>query len=41
MAKKLHPLDLKNAVAEEINNLIDLIRKKFKDKELIKKAYPN
>lgn len=37
--KKLHPLDLKNTVAEEINNLLEPIRKKFKDKELIKKAY--
>ncbi|MBW2981916.1 tyrosine--tRNA ligase [Candidatus Woesearchaeota archaeon] len=40
-AKKLHPMDLKNAVAEEINKLLELIRKKVKGKEeLIKKAYP-
>ncbi len=40
VAQKLHPLDLKNTVAEEINKLLDPIRKKFKDKELLKKAYP-
>jgi tyrosyl-tRNA synthetase len=40
VAQKLHPLDLKNTVAEEINQLLDPIRKKFKDKELLKKAYP-
>jgi len=38
--KKLHPLDLKTAVAEEINQLLEPIRKKFKDKQLVKKAYP-
>lgn len=38
--KKLHPLDLKTTVAEEINNLLEPIRKNFKDKELLKKAYP-
>lgn len=40
VVQKLHPLDLKNTVAEEINKLLDPIRKKFKEKELIKKAYP-
>ena len=40
-AKKLHPMDLKQAVAEEINKLLEPIRKKTKGKEeLIKKAYP-
>ena len=37
--KNLHPLDLKNAIAEEINQLLEPIRKKFKDKEIVKKAY--
>lgn len=41
VAKKLHPMDLKQALAEEINKLLEPIRKKFKNKEdLIKKAYP-
>lgn len=40
IAKKLHPLDLKNALAGEINLLLEPIRKGFKDKDLIKKAYP-
>ncbi len=40
-SKKLHPMDLKQAVAREINVLIDPIRKAMKGKEsLIKKAYP-
>lgn len=39
--KRLHPLDLKNTFIEEINELLEPIRKQFKDKELIKKAYPN
>jgi len=38
--KKLHPLDLKNAVAEEINKLLKVIRKDKKAYELAKKAYP-
>lgn len=39
-SKKLHPLDLKNGVAHEINLLLEPIRKKFKNKEkLIKEAY--
>jgi tyrosyl-tRNA synthetase len=40
IAKKLHPLDLKNALAKEINILLDPIRKGFKNNDLIKKAYP-
>ena len=40
-AKQLHPMDLKQAVAEEINKLLEPIRKKVKGKEeLVKKAYP-
>jgi tyrosyl-tRNA synthetase len=40
-AKKLHPMDLKQAVAEEINKLLEPIRKQVKGKEeLVKKAYP-
>jgi len=40
-AKKLHPMDLKQAVAEEVNKLLEPIRKRMKGKEdLIKKAYP-
>ncbi|NQU78867.1 tyrosine--tRNA ligase [Candidatus Woesearchaeota archaeon] len=39
--KKLHPMDLKQALAEEINKLLEPIRKKMEGKdELIKKAYP-
>ena len=39
--KKLHPMDLKNAVAEEVNKLLEPIRQKMKGKEdLIKKAFP-
>ncbi len=41
LAKKLHPMDLKTALAKEINNLLEPIRKKFTGKEqLIKEAYP-
>jgi tyrosyl-tRNA synthetase len=40
VAKKLHPLDLKNAVAEEINHLLELIQKNKKELErLSKEAY--
>jgi tyrosyl-tRNA synthetase len=40
MAKKVHPLDLKNAVAFEINNLLGPIRKKEKElRKLWKDAY--
>ena len=38
-SKKLHPLDLKNAVAKEINVLLENFRKDKKLKELHKKAY--
>jgi len=39
--KKLHPADLKKALAEEVNKLLEPIRKAAKGKEdLIKKAYP-
>lgn len=39
--KKLHPQDLKIAVAREINKLIEPIRKKLKGNEkLVKEAYP-
>lgn len=37
--KKLHPLDLKNAMAEEINKLLTPIRKNIKLKTLYEKAY--
>jgi tyrosyl-tRNA synthetase len=40
VAKKIHPLDLKNAVADEINNLLEPVRKQKKELEkLAKKAY--
>jgi tyrosyl-tRNA synthetase len=40
IAKKLHPLDLKNSVAKEINKLLEPIQKKKKELEkLEKKAY--
>ncbi|MBR9691731.1 tyrosine--tRNA ligase [Candidatus Woesearchaeota archaeon] len=40
-AKQLHPTDLKQAVAEEVNKLLEPIRNKIKGKEdLVKKAYP-
>ena len=40
ISRKLHPLDLKNAVAEEINNLLKPIQKKKTELEkLAKKAY--
>jgi len=39
--KKLHPADLKKALGEEVNKLLELIRKAAKGKEeLIRKAYP-
>jgi len=39
--KKLHPLDLKNAVAEEINNMLKIFRENKKKLELLaKEAYP-
>ena len=40
--KKLHPQDLKAAVAEEINILLEPVRKRFEDKkDLVRKAFPN
>ncbi len=40
ISKKLHPLDLKNAVAKEINKMLGLIQKDKKELEsLAKKAY--
>ncbi|MCD6371808.1 MAG: tyrosine--tRNA ligase [Candidatus Aenigmarchaeota archaeon] len=39
--KKLHPLDLKTAVAKALNEVLSKVRSEFKDKELIKKAYPD
>lgn len=36
----LHPMDLKRAAAKEINSLLDSVRKVFRDKELVRKAYP-
>jgi tyrosyl-tRNA synthetase len=41
VSKALHPMDLKSGVAEEVNKLLEHIRKKFEGKEdLIKEAYP-
>jgi tyrosyl-tRNA synthetase len=40
VAKKLHPADAKNALAREVNLLLDPVRKGFTDSELLKKAYP-
>jgi len=41
LSKKLHPQDLKIALAKEVNILLDIIRKKLKTKlDLVKKAYP-
>lgn len=38
--KKIHPMDLKNALANEINKLLEPIREAMKDKEnLVKEAY--
>lgn len=39
ISKKIHPLDLKNAVAEEITKLLKAIQKDKKVYELAKKAY--
>ncbi len=39
---KVHPLDLKNAVADEINNLLALFRKNKKEiEDIAKDAYPS
>lgn len=41
VAKKVHPLDLKNAVARELNRMLGPVRKRFaKKQDLLKKAYP-
>jgi len=38
---KLHPQDLKNAMAKEVNRMLDPVRKRLKGKEgLVRKAYP-
>jgi len=39
ISKKIHPLDLKNAVADEINFILINFRKNKKLSELHKKAY--
>ena len=42
LSKKLHPMDLKNAVAEEVNKLLEPIRQKMKGKEdLVRNAFPH
>lgn len=39
--KKMHPLDLKNTMAKEVNILLEPVRKRMsKKKALLKKAYP-
>lgn len=41
-AEKIHPLDLKKAVAKEVNALLGPVRKRMKGKEkLVKEAYPD
>jgi len=41
VAKKLHPMDLKNVVAKEIDSLLGPVRKVMKGKDqLVKDAYP-
>lgn len=40
LSKKLHPMDLKNAVSEEVDKLLESIRHKMKGKEdMIEKAF--
>ncbi len=40
LSKKLHPVDLKNTVSEEVNQLLEPVRKKMKGKEdLVTKAF--
>jgi tyrosyl-tRNA synthetase len=42
LSKELHPLDLKKALALEINKITEVVRNKFKGREnLIKEAYPD
>ena len=39
--RKLHPMDIKNTVSEEVNQLLEPIRQKMKGKEdLLEKAFP-
>ena len=38
--KKLHPLDLKNAVSKELNNFLKNFRNNSKLKKLYEEAYP-
>lgn len=41
LTKKVHPVDLKNAVSEEVNKLLEPIRQKLEDKkDLIEQAFP-
>ena len=41
LEKKLHPMDLKNSVSDEVNRLLEPIREKMEGKEdLIEKAFP-
>ena len=39
LAKKVHPLDLKNALADELSAILELIQKDKKSFELAEKAY--
>ncbi|MBU2519792.1 MAG: tyrosine--tRNA ligase, partial [Nanoarchaeota archaeon] len=42
LEKKLHPQDLKTAVAEEVNEMLEHVRKRFETKkDLIKRAFPD
>lgn len=42
LSQKVHPMDLKKAVAREINLLLDFVRKRLKGREkLVKDAYPD
>ena len=38
VSKKLHPLDLKNAVAEELNKMLEIFRKNGEKLEKLAKA---
>ena len=41
MEKKIHPMDVKNALAAEVNRMLEPVRKRFKGREkLLEKAYP-
>lgn len=40
LGKKVHPMDLKNALAREVNLLLDPVRKGFKGQKTLEKAYP-